>query len=243
MHFVSNEEKEKWIEDYVEKGTTVARKPVRDAETAIMQQQEELTTAESKGATTGKLQITFEEMLNAITDSLSDLPSSDHEHDGEDEEDDEADIEHGKLSDDDETGWVMGTSSKTVKHCKESFQQKQMRLDELTQQGWRDAADYFCNNHMKYGTGEFKVPAVVKPQIDMSAATPSPTTFGEHMQTLDIVWGQSQMPAVTSPPGSSQMRLASEKPQSHKFTPVFSPNTATHLMPIEHAKPVEPICF
>jgi len=37
MHFLSNEVKEKWIEDYVERETAEARKRVQDAETAIMQ--------------------------------------------------------------------------------------------------------------------------------------------------------------------------------------------------------------
>jgi hypothetical protein len=40
---------------------------------------------------------------------------------------------------------------------------------------------------MKYRTAELKVLAVVKPQIDTTAATPSPTTVGEHMQTLEII--------------------------------------------------------
>jgi len=35
MHYVSNEEKEKWIEDYVEGETPVARQRVDDAETMI----------------------------------------------------------------------------------------------------------------------------------------------------------------------------------------------------------------
>ena len=35
MHFLSNEEKEKWIEDYVERETAGARKQVEDAEAAI----------------------------------------------------------------------------------------------------------------------------------------------------------------------------------------------------------------
>jgi len=35
MHFISNEDKEKWIKDYVERETAVARKRVEDAETAI----------------------------------------------------------------------------------------------------------------------------------------------------------------------------------------------------------------
>jgi hypothetical protein len=62
-----------------------------------------------------------------------------------------------------------------------------MRLDELTQPGWEDAANYFRETDMKYGTAKLKVPAVVTPQIDMTAASTSQTTAGEHMQTLDIV--------------------------------------------------------
>jgi len=80
-------------------------------------------------------------VLNAIGDSLSNLASSEDEEDGEDEDDDEGDTELGKLSQDDEPGWVMGTMSKTVQHCMDSLRQRQMRLDELTQPGWGDAAD------------------------------------------------------------------------------------------------------
>jgi hypothetical protein len=61
----------------------------------------------------------------------------------------------------------------------ESFQHKQMRFDEFTQTGWGDAANYIRERDMKYGTAELKVPAVVKPQNDRTAATPSPTTDGE----------------------------------------------------------------
>jgi hypothetical protein len=51
------------------------------------------------------------------------------------------------------------------------------------------------------------------------------------------------MPAVNSRPESSPMRLGSEKPQSHKFIPVLLPGTATDSMPIQDAKPVEPVNF
>jgi len=60
-------------------------------------------------------------MLNATGDSLSDLVSSDDEEVGEDKDDDEQDTGHGKLSDDDEPGWVMGTITKTVQHHVESI--------------------------------------------------------------------------------------------------------------------------
>ena len=52
-HFLSNDEKEKWIKDYVERNTTVARKRVQDAETVITQVLNDMTTAPNVGATTG----------------------------------------------------------------------------------------------------------------------------------------------------------------------------------------------
>jgi len=45
MCFLSNKENEKWITDYVDRETAVARKRVQDAETAIMQEQEDLRNA------------------------------------------------------------------------------------------------------------------------------------------------------------------------------------------------------
>jgi hypothetical protein len=102
---------------------------VQDAETVIMQA---MTTAANAGATPGQPETTFEEMLNAIRDSLSDLASSNYGQDEEDKEDDEEDTELGKLSDNDEPGWVMGTITETVQHRIDNFCQKQMRLDELT---------------------------------------------------------------------------------------------------------------
>jgi hypothetical protein len=68
-------------------------------------------------------------------------------------------------------------------------------------------------------------------------------SIGEHMQTPEIFRGQSEMPAVTSPPRSSQMRMGSEKPRSHKLILVMSPGMATDSMPIQDANPVEPLSF
>jgi hypothetical protein len=97
---------------------------------------------------------------------------------------------------------------------------------------------------MKYGTAELLVRAVVMPQIDPTAATPSPTPVGDYMDTVDIVRGQSEMPAVTSRSGSSQMRLSSEIPQSHQFIPVLFPSTVTDLVRIQDGKPDEPVsCY
>jgi hypothetical protein len=96
-----------------------------------------------------ELEKTFDEMMATIGDSLSGLASSD---DVEDWEDEDEETEQGKMSKDDEPGWVMGTMSKTVQQRMESFRQMQMKLDELTQPGWEDAADYFREHDTKYGT-------------------------------------------------------------------------------------------
>jgi hypothetical protein len=70
-------------------------------------------------------------MLGAIRHSLSDVASSDDGEDGENEDEEETD--QGKLSKDDEPGWLMGTITKMVLQCIERFQLKQMKLDKLTQ--------------------------------------------------------------------------------------------------------------
>jgi len=186
MYFLSNEDKHEWIEDYVDWEMVGARKWVEDTDPAIMQEQEDMRNAVKPQSTTRKPEKRCEEMFNAIGDSISNLASPEDEEDGEDEEDDE-DTELGKLSEFKEPGWVMGTISKMVQHRKESFRQKQMRLDELTQPRWGDVADNLCERYMKYGTAKLMVAAVMKPLTDSTAAALLLTTVGELMQTLDIV--------------------------------------------------------
>jgi hypothetical protein len=141
-HFLGNEQKEKWIEDYVERATAGARKQVEAAEAAVQQEQDDMTHADIVGLTCREPEKMFEEMLVAIVDSPSDLASSADGEDGE-EEDDEETVQ-GNLSKDDEPGSVMGTITKTVQQRMGRFQQKLMKLDKLTQPGWGDAADYIC---------------------------------------------------------------------------------------------------
>jgi len=154
---------------------------------------------------------TFEEMLDAIRDSLSDLSSSDDEEDGEDDED----TEQGKLSEHDEPGWVMGTISKMVQQSMEIFWQKQMKLDKLTEPERADPVDYIREKDMKYSTTELRVPAVVKPHTNDDPPNPSPTTFGELTQSHDIIPGISRIPQGTSRPGSGHLRLGFGRPQSN----------------------------
>jgi len=152
QNLLSNQDKEKWIEDYFESVTTAARKRVEDAEAAVQQAQEDTRKAENVGLTNGEPEKTFpektfQEMMVAIGDSLSDLASSDNGEDGEDE--DYKQTEQGQLSEDDEPGRVMGTITKTMQQRPERFRQKQMTLNELTQLGWEDAADYFYERDKK----------------------------------------------------------------------------------------------
>jgi len=77
--------------------------------------------AEIMGLMNTEPEKTFEEMMVAIGDSLSDLASSD---DGEDGEDGDEDTEQCKLTEDDQPGWVMRTFTKMVQQRIERFRQK-----------------------------------------------------------------------------------------------------------------------
>jgi len=121
-HFLSDEETEKWIEDYVERETTVAWKRVEDADAAIRRMQEDTGTTENSELITRVPEKMFEEMMVAIPESLTDLASSD---DGEDWEDlYDGEMEQGKLSEDDKPGWVMCTIAKMEQQRMETFRKK-----------------------------------------------------------------------------------------------------------------------
>ena len=59
-HFLSNEEKDKWIEDYVERETAGARNRIEDAEVAVQQEQEDMKHAEIAGLTNREPEKSFE---------------------------------------------------------------------------------------------------------------------------------------------------------------------------------------
>jgi hypothetical protein len=92
----------------------------------------------------------------------------------------------------------MGTISKTLPQRMERFWQKQMERDELTQPGWRHTAAYFRESDRKYDTTELTVLAVFKLHTDNDAANLAHSTFGELMESLDIIPGISRMPEGTS---------------------------------------------
>ena len=224
----------------MERETAMARKRVEKAETAIKQKQKDMSNVEKVGLTTRKPEKTFEEILNAIGDSLSHLASSDNEEDAGDEEEAD-DTEQGKLSEDYEPGWVIGTITKTVQRRMERFWQKQMMLDELTHPGWGDAADYSCERDKKYGTSELKVPDVIKSQTEHVAVAPPQTTYGELIETLDMVPGISRMPPYTARPGSSHVRVGSGKPKSPEHRSSHTPAVECDWSLIWFLTPVQPV--
>jgi len=135
-HSLSNEHNEKWINDYVDRETAVARKRAEVVYTAIKQEQDDVKHAENAGLTTRKPKYTFEEMLNTIGDSLSDLATSHDEDDGEDDENDWEDTELDNLGEDDQPSCVMGTISEIVTQRIECLGLEQTKLDESIHPGW-----------------------------------------------------------------------------------------------------------
>jgi len=119
MHYSSTDKKERWIDDYIERETAAVRIRFEDTETATKQGHQDVQSANWAGLTTREPGKMFDEMLDTIRDSLSDLASSDDEEDGEN---DDQDTDLGKLSENDEPSWLMGTISKTVKQHVERFQ-------------------------------------------------------------------------------------------------------------------------
>ena len=123
----------------------------------------------------------------------------------------------------------------------ERFWQKQMKLDELTQPRWGDAADYFRKRDKKHGMPELKVPAVIKSQMDNVAVAPPPTTVGELLETLEIVPGISRMLQCTPRPGSSHMRVGSGKPKSPERISSLLPGAESDSLLITYATLVQPV--
>jgi len=128
-----------------------------------------------------------------------------------------------------------------VQQRMERFREKQTKLDELTQPGWADAADYFCDRDKRYGSTDLKVPTIVLSHTDKDVANPAPSAFGELMESLNIISGISQMAHGTSRPGSSHLWLGSGRPQSNKRIASLPPDMKPDSSPIKKAKPVEPL--
>jgi len=171
---LNDEEKEKWIENEMQRETTVAGQWVEDADTTIKWEGEDRRSAESGGLRSREARQTFEGMLNAIRESLRDLAISDY---FEDEEVDEG-TDQRKQSEHDKHGWVRDTILETVQQRMESSMQRQVMLDAFPHPGWGDKADNLHEGDKQYGTSELKVPAVLKPYTDSDVPSPAPLSLG-----------------------------------------------------------------
>ena len=141
-----------------------------------------------RGMRSTKSETKFEEILNAIHDSLSDLPSSDDGEDGDNNDWDEKDNNQqypplGRMSEDDQPCSVMGTISHTVEHEMEHLRINQMKSDKLPLQGWGDLHNYIHEKDKKNGTTELKVAVIFQQYKADVAASSGPTTVGEPMET------------------------------------------------------------
>jgi hypothetical protein len=102
---------------------------------------------------------------------------------------------------------------------------------------------------MKYGTFELRVPAFVQLNTNDDRPAPPPTTFGDLMESVDIVPGILTRPQGTSQPASSHIRLVSVKPQSKLSIPSGQParepdsSMSLKAKPIEPVRSVEPVSF
>jgi len=75
----------------------------------------------------------------------------------------------------------------------ERIWETQKKLDELTQPGWGDMADYCGEREKMYGTSEWQVPGVVQHETADDAASLAPSTFDDPTETIDRVPGKWQM--------------------------------------------------
>jgi hypothetical protein len=116
-----------------------------------------------------------------------------------------------------------------------------MKLDEWTQPGWEDAADYFGEPDEMYCTSVLRFPAGFQPQTNEDAPAPPATTFGELIESLDIVPRISQSPQGTSRPGNGHNMLGAVKLQSKSSIPSGEPAAEPDSSMLLKAKPVQPV--
>jgi len=118
-----------------------------------------------------------------------------------------------------------------------------MNLHESTHPGWGDEADYFCQRDQEDGRTELKVPEVVQSQREKNATWSASTPVAEPMETHDTLHRKSQMPQVTSQPGSSQMRLGLQKPLIYEGIQSFPPTPPLDSSVIQISMHVEPVSY
>jgi hypothetical protein len=75
----------------------------------------------------------------------------------------------------------------TGQQCMDRSPQKLMKLDQMTQPGWEDAAHYFRETDNKYSMSELMIAAIIQRQTEDHTAAPVETKFGQLMECLEII--------------------------------------------------------
>jgi len=165
----------------------VARKRVENAVKTITREQEAMQNAANVELATKEPEIPSKHMMIAIGEGLSNHAYFKTVEDGHDKDDE--DTELGKLSEDDQPGWVVATMPITAQQRMQTYRQMWIKLDELIQPGWGYTANNFCGRNTMYGIIELMMLAVGNLQTDKVAAVPTLMRVGDLMESLDIVLG------------------------------------------------------
>jgi hypothetical protein len=187
MKFMSKEGKEKSIVGFVKSETAAAGKRVAETEAAV--ERERISVL--KRAAAGTTKMTFEEMLEAIGDSVDNVATSDEEDNDEDNEEDGEDNNDAKLGNGNEPEWVVDTINQSVPAQLDLLLTKEMNFVELTTLGSADAENDFRTCDRKYITTKLKIQAVVT--LNAISDTANASKFHHFMDTL------IRVPATTSP--------------------------------------------
>jgi hypothetical protein len=97
---------------------------------AIRHEREDMVTSENMGLMSREQENMFSEMMLAFQVSLRDIPRSDNTGMRKRNNDE---TDRGKVSEDDQPGWVLGTRLNIFQPLMESFRQIQIKLEAFTQ--------------------------------------------------------------------------------------------------------------
>lgn len=153
---MDSDQRDKWIEDYVERETAAARKRAEEADLAWALEKERLASvsAVDQHPETAESARSFNQMLEDIGESIDDVATSGEEdednEDDDDDEEDEEDIE-GESDEEEGSGWVPDIVQKSAQRRIDAFREKCMWIEEMTRSGWEDADKYFRERDEKYG--------------------------------------------------------------------------------------------
>jgi hypothetical protein len=170
---MSEDQREKWIENYVERETQVARQRVEAADAAVNEDMENEYGAPPAVRTKKR---TFEELLALVGDDLDNVVPSDDDDDDDDEEEPDEDEDEKEWADDDD--FVPGQMDKTTMAEIAAARARTSRIFELTKEGYAEAEAFWRKRDEEVGVdtlkhGRLPVPRSETEKSDeMEAASP-----------------------------------------------------------------------